>query len=162
MAGEPKAYELLPEANEMIAKLCSHPSTKRILWAVQPENIAVLCITNKERPEGSATIAKTSRVSGSMEAILEANKIGVKYVIELYAHDWRSMTNGRRQAVIFHELLHIPPPTDSGLVKHDVEDFAIMIDALGVNWFDSDSVPEILSGEVKFNATLSPNGAAEK
>ena len=162
MAGEPKAYEILPEAQEIIKQLCEHPSTKRILWAIQPETVAVLCVTNKERPKGSKAIAKVFRVTGPMEALLQANRIEVKYVIELYAHDWTTMTNSRRQAVIFHELLHIPPPVDSGLVKHDVEDFAIMIDAMGVNWFEADVVPEILSGEVKFNIRLSPNGASEE
>lgn len=160
---EPKAYELLPEAQEMVKKLCQHPKASRILWAVQPENVAVLCIVNKERPQSSKSLAKMSRVTGPMEALLSANNIEVKYVIELYAHDWKSMSNARRQAVIFEELLHIPPPVDSGLVKFDVEDFAIMIDAFGTNWTDSDtSLPEILSGEVDFKLNLAPNGAADK
>ena len=158
----PKAYEILPEAQDMIRALCQYEGTSRILWAVQPEEIAVLCIVNKERPQSSKVLAKTSRVTGPMEALLSVNNIEVKYVIEMFAHDWKSMTNSRRQALIFSQLLHIPPPVESGIVKCDVDDFAIMIDAFGVNWADADLVPEILSGEVEFKTNLSPNGAADK
>lgn len=160
---EPKAYELLPEAQEMVKSLCQHPQASRILWSVQPENVAVLCIVNKERPQGNKALAKITRVTGPTEALLSANNIDIKYVIELYAHDWKSMSNARRQALIFGELLHIPPPVDSGLVKYDVEDFALMIEAFGANWTSSDAaIPEILAGEVEFNLRLAPNGAADK
>jgi predicted metallopeptidase len=162
MANEPKLYEVLTSAQDMIKALCEHPSTQRILWAVQPENIAVLSVTNKERPQSSNVLAKITRVTAPMEAILLANKIGVKYVIELYGSDWQAMTNARRQAVIFNELLHVPPPVDSGIVKNDVEGFAVLIEALGVNWAKADSLPEILSGEVEFNVKLAPNGASDK
>ena len=159
---EPKAYEILPEAQEMIKALCKDPQVGRILWAVEPESVAILCVVNKERPQSSKVLAKITRVTGPMEALLSANDIEVKFVIELYAHDWKAMSNARRQALIFSQLLHIPAPVDPGIVKCDVDDFAIMIDAFGVNWSDLEVVPEILSGEVKFNMSLAPIGASEK
>lgn len=159
---EPKAYEILPEAQEMIKALCKNEQIGRILWAVEPETIAVLCIVNKERPQSSNVLAKITRVTAPMEALLTANDIEVKFVIELYAHDWKSMSNSRRQALIFSQLLHIPPPVESGLVKCDVDDFAIMIDAFGVNWAELESVPELLAGEVEFKMNLAPNGVADK
>ena len=159
---EPKAYEILPEAQEMVKALCKNEQTGRILWAVEPESVAVLCIVNKERPQSNKVLAKMTRVTGPMEALLSANDIEVKFVIELYAHDWKSMSNSRRQALIFSQLLHIPPPVESGIVKCDVDDFAIMIDAFGVNWADLEVVPNILDGEVEFKMNLAPSGAADK
>lgn len=158
---EQKVYEILEEGNKMVKALCDHEKTKRILWAVRPEEVVVLCVSNKERPEGCATIAVCRRVTPQMQAILAQYKANVKFAIELYGSDWQAMPNAKRQAVLFHELLHIPAPVDNGLVKHDVEDFDIMVQALGTKWFKADALPEILSGEVDFNLKLAPLGVSD-
>lgn len=162
MSKEPKLYEVLNEAEEIVEKLCENEKIGKILWAVVPKQVAVLCITNKERPKSLKTIAKITRVSKPTEAVLDANKIDIRYIIELYASDWQSMSMAQKQAVIFHELLHIPSPLENGAVKHDVEDFAIMIDAFGPNWISrNEDLPEILRDDVEFDMSLLPNKAEE-
>jgi hypothetical protein len=71
----------------------------------------------------------------------------VKYVIEVYASEFMQWSAPRRQWLMFHELLHVPGPDDKGLLDHDVEDQAVILDAVGIDWWSKDSLPDILSGD---------------
>ena len=84
------------------------------------------------------------------------NRVNTRYIIELYCTDWNTWSKAQKESVIFHELLH--PDYEVGkIVKHDVEDFQIMIDKLGCNWFGNKDLPSLLETKVDFDLSLRPN-----
>jgi len=154
MPAEEKEYAVIEEATEIIKQLKEVYEDE--LWTVIPEEVIVLGVSNKERPEKQKNLAKTRRFVGPIKAILEEFSIGKKYMIELYYSDWSIWTPARRQWILFKELLHIPNPNKKGLIKHDIEDFSVIMDAHGTShWFDQESLPDMLNGDkVEFNQDL--------
>jgi hypothetical protein len=68
-------------------------------------------------------------------------------VIEVYASEYGGWTLPQKQWVLMHELAHIPRPDESGLLKHDVEDMAFILEAGGFSWFSKSTLPDLLNGE---------------
>ena len=157
MPVEEKAYSVVAEAKTIMDSLKErYPS---VLWTVDPSKVVVLGVTNKEPPEPKPgklkTNAKIRKINGSIAALLEYYKVPIKYVIELYYSDWQGWSNARRQWILLHELSHIPALDEGGLIKHDVQDFSFILDAVGVDWTNSSILPDLLDGEpVKFNEAL--------
>jgi len=87
---------------------------------------------------------------------MQINSIGTRYIIELYWSDWHLWTKAQKVAVIFHELLHQDCEIGK-IVKHDVEDFRMMVSKLGVDWFNKSDLPDLLETKVKFDLSLRPN-----
>ena len=153
---EETLYSVMPDGMEIISKLVKrYPD---ILWAVQPENILILGITNKERSKSNKKLATITRPSGVIKAAFEFYNIKIKYIIQVYYSDWVNWSEARRAAIIFHETLHVPSPTqDSGLVEHDVQDFRILTSVMGVNWPNLENIPSLLEGDlVQFDKNLMP------
>ena len=145
-----KSYDILDEGNELVVQLRQrYPNELR---NVIPEEVVVLKIED-DPPTSKDWAAKIHLVKGAIKAMLTIYKCPAKFYIELYEADWRSWSNQRRQWVIFHELLHVPDPEASGLVNHDVEDFAVVLDKVGLNWTDPQtSLPDMINGDlVEFN-----------
>jgi predicted metallopeptidase len=142
---EEKSYEQATDANDIIVKLCERYPEE--LWAVMPDQVMVLGISNKERPKSMKKLASIHRINPASRAMLHIFGGKVKFYIEVYFSDWREWSNARRQWIIFHELMHIPGPDESGLIKHDVEDFGGILDVVGVDWFSRESLPDLLDGE---------------
>lgn len=84
------------------------------------------------------------------------NNIGIRYVIEVYWSDWNEWTNKQKLALLFHELMHIDNEIGK-TVRHDLEDFRMMIDKLGVDWFANKDLPNLLDTKVDFNLAMRPN-----
>jgi predicted metallopeptidase len=145
--GEEKEYDLLVEGNQMVAALCQ--KYPKILWAVNPEHVIVLGITNKERPKKMKKLATIHRISAAMKTIIRAlGRKEVKYYVEVYCSDYSRWSNPRRQWVLFHELVHIPSPVDNGgLLQHDCQDWNGLIDFCGIDWWNKESLPDMLAGE---------------
>ena len=74
----------------------------------------------------------------------------------MYWDDWNQWTPAQKLAVVFHELLHISFEFGK-TVQHDVEDFRLMVDQLGVDWFNATDLPHLLNEKVAFNLNLRPN-----
>jgi len=153
-------YSRIPDAEEIVKKLCEkYPD---VMWAVRPETISCYGIENKERPKSSNIMAKIKSVKGSEKAIFQENNIKTRYIIEMYWSDYNEWTEKMKQYVLFHELLHVHPEFGR-VVKHDTEDFSILLDAVGVKWFDKvNDLPDLLIGDVKFNLDLRPNLETEE
>jgi hypothetical protein len=144
---EEKEYAILDEGNEMVAQL--QKRYEKILWAVIPEQVVVLGVTNKERPKTMRKLATITRINAAHRAIIKHLRGKVKFFIALYCSDWVAWSNPRRQWILLHELLHIPEQDEmSGLIKHDVEDWGLLIDAAGIDWFNKESLPDLLVGEM--------------
>jgi predicted metallopeptidase len=149
-----KVYSRVTEAEEMIKLLCE--KQPEVLWCVQPSMVAVLGIENKERSEKNKTLAKIKAVKGCEKAILQLNNVPVRYIIEVWWSDWHTWTPRQKQWLLVHELLHIHHEIGKS-IKHDCEDFKIILDKVGVNWIDSQTLPDLLNEEVKFNLELRPS-----
>ena len=151
---EKKEYTLLSECNTIIEKLTER--YPKIFWAVNPKEVAVFGVTNKERPKKQRKKAQIKRVTGAMEALLESNNVKAKYIVETFCSDWTTMSNPDREWLIAEQLLHIPGPDEKGLIKEDVQGFAVIYDAIGMN-LDEEKAnrPSLLIGDpIKFNEDL--------
>lgn len=154
MGNTEKVYTRVKDAEEIVKKLCEkHPD---VLWCVRPDNIAVIGIENKKRSKKNRTLAKIKPVKGAEKFILQDNNIPVRYILELYYSDWNDWKERQKQWIIFHELLHIHHEVGKS-IKHDCEDFKIILDKVGVNWTTSDTLPDLIDGDVKFNLELRPS-----
>jgi predicted metallopeptidase len=143
---EEKEYEVMDDANAIIKQLAER--YPEVLWAVKPDEIVVMGVTNKEAPKGNRTKAKITRIPPLYKALI--NYVGdtdVKYMIEVYCSEYGSWSAAQKQGVLFHEMLHIPRPDEKGLLKHDVEDQAVVLDALGIDWFRRSDLPSLLEGD---------------
>jgi predicted metallopeptidase len=154
MAQQEKLYEKVPEAETIVTNLAAKYTD--VLWAVRPNMIEVLGITNKERPKSSNKLAAISPLKGATKALMQINNVNTRYLIELYYSDWNDWSMAQKVAVIFHELVHIADEVGK-TVKHDVEDFRIMVDKLGVEWFHDPDLPNLLDKKIEFNLNLRPN-----
>lgn len=154
MSQKEKLYEEVVEAKDMIKGLCEkYPEA---LWAVLPNNVIVLGISNKERPEKSTKLATCNPIKGVNKALMQLNNIGIRYVIELHWSDWNKWSTNQKLALLFHELMHIDSEVGK-TVRHDLEDFRMMVDKLGVDWFNSETLPSLLDSKVAFNISMRPN-----
>lgn len=150
---EEKTYSVIEEAENIVKKLCE--KYPEILWAVNPNEVGVFGVENAERPASSDTLAKIRAVSGIYKALLEKNNVNVKYLIEVYWSDWNEWKINKKQWIVFHELLHIPGPDKKGLIKHDIQDFALAVDVVGVDGYEDESLPDLFGDTpVKFRKEL--------
>ena len=154
MAKQEKVWEQVKSAEEMIEKLCKKYPDE--LWAVRPNTIAVFGVSNKERPKNNNVLATIKPIKGSYKSLVQSLKGEARYIIEMYCSDYNAWNPAQKAAVLYHELLHV----DSELgctVKHDLEDFKIIIDKLGVDYIKNKNLPDLLSEKVKFDLNLRPN-----
>jgi len=149
-----KVYSRVTEAEDIIKKLCEKQPD--VLWCVKPEMVAVLGIENKERSDKNNTLAKIKPVKGGEKALLQFNNIPVRYIIEVYWSDWHEWKERKKQWVIFHELLHIHHEIGK-TIKHDCEDFRLILDKVGVDWVNSDKLPDLINEKVEFKLDLRPS-----
>lgn len=143
--GEENIYEILADGNSVVTALCQ--KYPKIMWAVNPDQVVVLGITNRERPKKMRKLAVIRRVSPAMRTIISSlARKAVNFYIEVYCSDFITWSNQRRQWVILHELVHIPGPDEKGLIQHDTQDFAGILDSVGIDWWAKDSLPDLLDG----------------
>lgn len=154
MAKQEKVWERVKDAEEMIGKLCKmYPDE---LWAVRPNTIAVFGVTNKERPEGNNTLAVIKPIKGSYKTLVQSLKGEARYILELYFSDYNAWNEAQKAAVLFHELLHVDAELGC-TVKHDSEDFCLLLDKLGVSYMKNKNLPNLLKEKIKFDLSLRPN-----
>ena len=155
MAQSEKTYSQITEAELIIKELCT--KYKDVLWAVNPETVVALGIDNKKRGKKNKTLAKIIPIKGVEKVIMNINKIKVQYAIEAYWDDWNKWSDQLKQWIVFHELLHISSE-EGKTVKHDVIDFRIIVDKIGVDWSSPNkSLPNLLKDNVEFNKDLIPS-----
>ena len=148
-----KTYSRVDEAEKLIGELCAKYPDE--LWAVRPSSIAVLGIENKERGKNNRVLAKITATHGANKALLKIYDVPIRHMVILYWSDWNKWTTEQKQWILFHELFHLHPEDDK-LVKHDCQDFNIILDIVGINWVNS-KLPDLLAEKQKFNLNLRPN-----
>jgi len=153
MGRKTRVYSRIEDADAIIKGLCDkQPDT---MWCVRADTIIVMGIENTERSEKNLTLAKIKTIKGAEKAIFQVHNIPVRYVIELYWSDWNAWSSEQKQWIIFHELLHCHPDFEK-TIKHDCEDFKLILDKVGVDWHKSKNLPNLLTDTVKFNLELRP------
>lgn len=149
---EEKSYSVCEEGNAMIKALCE--KYPKILWACNPSAIQIYGVDNAERPKSSDVMAKIRVVNGVLKAVLENNKINLNHIIEMYWSDWNEWSANTKQFIVFHELLHIIDPDGKKLRKHNIEDFDLILDVIGIQGYD-EGVPNLLGDQpVEFKEAL--------
>ncbi len=143
---EDKEYIIIDEGNSIVTALSQ--KYPKELFAVDPERVIVLGISNKERPSRMKKLAMIHMISSAMKTIIRSlAQKEVEFYIEIYCSDFLTWNDTRRQWIIFHELIHVPRQGKSSLIQHDTEDFAGILDAVGVDWWSRDDLPNLLSEE---------------
>ena len=153
MGRKTRVYKKVEEADEMIKAMCKKQPDA--LWCVKPDTVTVMGIENIERSEKNHTLAKIKPIKGAEKAIFQVHNIPVRYVIELFWSDYNAWSTEQKQWIIFHELLHCHPDFEK-TIKHDCEDFKLVLDKVGVDWTKRKDLPNLLIDEVKFNLDLRP------
>lgn len=147
---EEKAYEVVQEGSDLILRLKDR--YPKIVWTVKPEEVIVLAVSNKDRPDSQERLAMICKLGPAEKKLLAIASSGIKYYIEVYMSDWIQWPPPRKQLILLHELAHVPAPWEKSLVKHDIEDFAFIVDKFGVRWWNRNDLPDLLSGTpVDFN-----------
>ena len=140
-----KVYEILEEGNDIVRGLKDR--YPKILWAVVPENIVVLAVTNKLRPWGMKKLAVICLVNPAMRTVIKQfGRRNITHIVEVYVSDWNTWNDPRKQVILFHELLHVTKAEKKTLLHHDIEQFGILLDAFGIDFWLNDSLPNLLSG----------------
>ena len=150
-----KVYSRVAEAEEIIVKLKEKYPDE--LWMVEPSIITVLGIENKKRGKKSKKLAKVMSVKGAAKAVLKIHNVNVRYIIEVFWSDWNEWSAEFKQWVIFHELQHVGDEAGK-IVRHDCEDFAMLVDVVGPCWTSQpEKLPNLLAEKVEFNLDLRAN-----
>lgn len=151
---EEKHYSPCEEANALVKELVER--YQDVLWMINPNEVAVMSVDNASKPSSCKTLAKIRAVIPIYQALLQQHNVPTKYLIEVYGDDWYSWSAQTKQWVLFHELLHVPAPDTKGLIQHDVQDFALTVDVVGLDGYEhNDKLPDLLSDEpVQFRDDL--------
>jgi len=70
----------------------------------------------------------------------------VKFIITVYEPCIVSMNDAQLHLLMLHELMHIDEDFEK-LVKHDLEDFKVIISKYGATWDIDPNLPDILEDE---------------
>ena len=154
MAKQEKVWERVKDAEEIIEKLCKQYPEE--LWAVRPNTIAVFGVTNKERPKGNDTLALIRPIKGSYKTLVQSLKGEARYILEFYCSDYNAWSEAQKAAILFHELLHVDAELGC-TVKHDLEEWKLVVDKLGVDYLKNKNLPNLLKEKIKFDISLRPN-----
>jgi len=154
MGRKARVYSKIDEADAIIAGLCEKQPDA--MWCVRPNAMVVMGIENAERNEKNHTLATIMPIKGAEKAIFQLNNIAARYIIVVYWSDWNTWSTKQKQWILFHELLHCHPDFER-TIKHDCQDFKLILDKVGVDWVSKkDELPNLIDDDVKFNLELRP------
>jgi len=148
-----KIYSRVIEAEEMIKAICE--KYPKVFWRVRPQTVQVWGVENKDRSKKDKTLAKIKAVRGVEKAIMQDANLSVRFHIDLYWSDWREWREEKKQGVLVHELIHVHEEPGK-LIKHDIEDFSIVVDQTGAKGDRYDNFPNVLTKDVEFDLSLLP------
>lgn len=83
------------------------------------------------------------------KSILARKGIDADWIIEFYSYHTQGKSSQWTTILMFHELIHITPEGERP-VRHDVEDFSLVLHMAGVDWARGDrELPDILSKRIR-------------
>jgi hypothetical protein len=126
------------EAHAIVTSLCSmYPNH---LGHVDPKTIGCVAIVNKDKKEGQ----EDSKIRGIRQP--DSLFCTVQYVVVFYQSTWENYNPAQRAMMLFKNLIRIPENEDGpdgSLLKHDLQDFKILVQAFGVDYMDNPELPDI-------------------
>jgi len=124
-----KNYEYVPLAERLIAKFpeLEHINPKRILFIedhVSYEN---------KPPTGNAWVVQVKKAAKELTKVW-----GYWYVFEIRQHLFERKSPEQRILLFYHELRHVGTLGD--LHGHDIEDFKDIVNTMGQDWTEADTI----------------------
>ena len=144
MAQIKKEFEAVEEFDDIASKLVN--KYPEVFGGVDCEKIKCVAITNKNRREGK----KLWEVRGVPAPI--SMDCPFNYYIILFMEDWIEMNDNRRAVLVAATLMAIPHEEDKeGKVNNfDMKDYYTMVRTFGVDYLESEGIPDILNEDVKW------------
>lgn len=142
------AYRPIAEALKAKYRELEHIPVKHILFI---EN------TEDKRKKNKATVfAQIGKVPDRWgDIIYQTTGKHFSYVMEIFRNNITEMSREQIIALIYHELRHIG--YDGDLISHDIEDWANMVEKLGVNWAGTKAyIPDLLDKDIDWESIEGP------
>jgi len=136
-------YEPLEDFNEVAKALCvKYPD---IFADIDPDAIRCYCINNKERPE------KTK--PWELKPVQYPIRLDCDYAwyVTLYLNEWEEMSDKRRAILVASVLCGIGE--DGKMNPFDLKDFDLMVRSFGLDYQDSEDVPDIINDNFDWKVT---------
>lgn len=120
-------------------------------------------LEDKRKNNNMTVYAQISKLPGKWEEIIyQITEKSFEYMLEIFKENTREMSREQIVALIYHELKHIQfIKSDKnprvGIVGHDIEDWANMIEKLGGNWPSTKgSIPDLLDENINWETIDGP------
>jgi hypothetical protein len=136
MAQEKPIWEINKDAQDIVVKLVDMYPEK--LGHVQPESIGCAMITNKDQPKGADWDCKLIGVTEPQS--LFSSK---QYILYWYKNTWEKYNKAQRVMMLMAKLLRIPQDPDGSVIKEDLKDIKCLVRKFGVDYMDSDTLPDL-------------------
>lgn len=141
MPNEAPVWEPCAEAEKLVTKLVENYPDK--LGHVLSNQIAVVQITNKERPKGAKWFAKIEGVKAPISLYCDK-----RYVIHFFKSTWDEFTQPQRAYILTEMLLRIPPSESGGepdgsILPEDFKGMLELVKRFGVNPLADPNLPDL-------------------
>lgn len=120
-------------------------------------------LEDKRKKNNKIIYAQISKIPGKWQDIIyQITDQSFEYMLEIFKENIWDMSREQIIALIYHELKHIQLIKDDNgpkidIVSHDIEDWANMIEKLGVNWANTKaSIPNLLNDAVDWDSITGP------
>jgi len=140
MPGEALEWEQVKDAETQIKQIIENNPEE--FAHINPDQIAVVWITNKERPKGTKWDAKMDGVKAPVSLFCDR-----RYVIHFYKNVWEKFTSAQRAYVLSSMLLRIPlsdgEDPDGSVLPEDLKGMRKLVKRLGVDAMDDPNLPDL-------------------
>ena len=143
MAQAEPVWELLKEADDMVAKLVQKYPEK--FGHIDPEVIGCAAIGGKTKPEGQTWDAKLGGIR-EPEALWSKKT----YCSQFYKSTWDTYDARQRAAMLFKLLVRIPDESNGKVLPEDLKDCYCLVKAFGPDYMKNPSLPDLLDQKQAF------------
>ena len=146
-------WELVKEADDMVAKLCEMYPEK--FGHIDATMIGCAAISGKEKPESQRWDGKISGIKPP--ASLWSKKV---YCIHFFKTTWDQYDETHRAAMLFRLLTQVSEECDGKVLPEDLKDSYCLVKAFGCDYMKSPGLPNLVSAKQVFgdNNRTTDNG----
>ena len=141
MAGLEAVYELMPEADQMVAALVEKYPEK-FGHIADPSIIGCVGITGKAKPESQSWDGKICGVKQPEGLWSKKN-----YCIKFFKETWEKYNECQRAAMLFRLLTRVAEDCDGKILPEDLKECYCLVKAFGLNYMDSPGLPDLLKSK---------------
>jgi len=137
-----KEWQVCPETKDLIEKLVEKFPT--VFTHVNTDHISCIIATGGQAPQQGNALAKISTINSKVKT---ATGTPYDFILEVYEANWYEQDLRQKQAIVFHELMHIDPDSEEDapkLRKHDLEDFYQIMNVWGIDYLHNSQLPDLL------------------